>query len=165
MQKYHVTKCSRCETFSENFLRKCSHVMHIYHYVYACKKGSKKSKKYMWKWLQVLNSQQRVENIQQGFMQVHTMHCDAFTVLRACIISCTSKNNTDQWHVSFSGRSVCLSVCLTDCLFRHLRARLLVPSTHWWTIPRFTLKKDIKRPMLSQIMIVQDMPAINSSSC
>lgn len=47
-----------------------------------------------------------------------------------------------------------LSVYLSDCLIHS-------PMSY----SRLHIKKDIKRPMLSQIMRLQDMPAVNSSYC
>ncbi len=88
--------------------------------------------------------------------KVHTMHCDASTVLCACIISCTSKNNSGTL-----GSQVDLSVYLSDCLSRHLIARCLFhPLTNEPFQKSVRTIKNNKRQMLSQIMMVQDEPAV-----
>lgn len=104
--------------------------------------------------------QQRVENIQQEFIFRQSSHNSLMRLL--CCTHASFPAHLKITQISgTSGSQVDLSVYLSDWLsLSSFGSEVLVPSTHWWAIPGCTIKKEHKRQMLSQIMMVQDEPAV-----
>lgn len=137
MQKYHVTKCLRWETFSENFLRKCTR--HVQQLCICMEKRNKKGTKYIWTCTVAATQFNVSVNVflkkkkttaksgkYSARIHVHTKFTQCTVMHLLCCAHASFPAHLKITQISgTSGSQVDLSVYLSDCLSRHLIARCL----------------------------------------
>lgn len=151
MQKYHVTKCSRCEKNSDNFLKKCSHVVCINRKQYMLAKKQKNTCEHV---VTGLSVKKLTAKSGKYFCKDSCKFTQCTVMLLLCWVHASFPAHLKITQISgTSVPQVNLSVYLTVSFIIWERCLFHPPVSH----SRIYIKKDIKRPMLSQIMIVQDM--------